>query len=238
MGRPRVEVLFYRLVSLDEGRDFSRATAWEGEVGGFDCRLDGGRLEARPRNDYPSTARAREALEPHLCAWELWAELGNGMRIQFTYAGAPGELTGVGTTVSTGFANLDSSYPWPSPKPLATSLLVEDLLGWVRQLREGRPMLIPTYLFLTRLEAEYGGRNQAAAELNVSWSVLDKLGKLSARNDPLHRRKVKGPPQPLTEAERRWIMAVLPRLTRHVAEQEARSNPSQLNMGDPELPPL
>jgi hypothetical protein len=82
------------------------------------------------------------------------------------------------------------------------------------------------------------GRARAAAALNVSEPVLQKLGGLAARNDPLHRRKVKGPPQLLTEAERRWIMAVLPRLTRRVAEIEAGSNPPQLNMGDPGLPPL
>jgi hypothetical protein len=99
-------------------------------------------------------------------------------------------------------------------------------------------MLIPADLFLTRLEAEHRGRAQAAAALNVSEPVLGKLGELAARNDPLHRRKVKGPPQPLTEAERRWLMAVLPRLTRHVAEIEAGSNPPQLNMADPDLPSL
>jgi hypothetical protein len=238
MSRPRGEVLFYTDVSLDEGRDFSRAPAWQGEVGGFDCRLDSGRMEARPQGHYPNTVRAREALKPHLRAWELSSELENGIRIQFKYAGAPGELAGAGTTVSAGAANLGGDwYPPPSSKPLATSRLVEDLLEQVRELRQGRPMLIPAGLFLTRLEAEYGGRDQAAAALNVSSPVLDRLGRLSARNDPLHRRKVKGPPQPLTEAERRWIMAVLPRLTRHVAEK-ADSNPPQLNMGDPELPPL
>jgi hypothetical protein len=150
MSSPRVEILFYTVVSVDEKRDFSQAPAWEGEVGGFDCRLDGGRLEARPRDHYRDTESANEALKPHLCAWELWSELDNGMRIQFRYAGSPGGLVAVGTTVSTGVANLGGDrYPPPSPKTLAISPLVEDLLGWVRELREGRPMLVLAYLFFT-----------------------------------------------------------------------------------------
>jgi len=44
--------------------------------------------------------------------------------------------------------------------------------------------------------------------------------------------------EPLTDAERRWIEVVLPRLTRQVAEIEAGSNPPKLTMGDPNLPRL
>jgi hypothetical protein len=131
-----------------------------------------------------------------------------------------------------------SSYPAPSPTLLAASTLVEELLGWVRDLRERRhPMLVTANLFLTRLLFEYGGLNRAAAALNVTPQVLRKLGELSAKNDPDERRKVKGPVVRLTEAERRWIDAVLPRLAVHVAEIAAGSDPPQLTMADPDLPP-
>lgn len=253
MSDSRVESLLYRFLSLDDRRDFSQAAAWEGDVGGFSCRLDGGDLKARPQDHYPNPQRAREVLEPHLRAWELWSELENAMRIQFKYAAAvvvdaasgavhveSVEPVAVGTTVSSGTVNTGGdSYPRPSPKALAPSPLVEELLGWVRELREGRQrMLVLAYLFFTRLTYEYGNEVRAAAELNMSKEVLVTLRMLAAKNDPQHRRKVKGEVQPLTNAERFWITVALPRITRHVAEVAAGSNPPRLNMGPPELPSL
>jgi hypothetical protein len=84
------------------------------------------------------------------------------MRIQFKYAAAlvvdaasgavnveSVEPVAAGTTVSSGIVHVGSdSYPRPSPKALAPSSLVEELLGWVRELREGRQrMLVLAYLF-------------------------------------------------------------------------------------------
>jgi hypothetical protein len=129
------------------------------------------------------------------------------------------------------------SYPLPSPKVLAPSALVEELLQWVRDLRQGRqPMLVLAYLILTRLEFEYGGRPQAATALNVAKPVLNTLGQLSARNDPNHRRKVKGPIARLAEAEREWILSVVPRLVEQAAAVASGSQPAQLTMAD--LPSL
>jgi hypothetical protein len=256
MSNPRVESLLYRFLSLDDRRDFSQAGAWEGDVGGFDCRLDGGDLKACPQAHYPTSQSAREVLEPPLRAWELWAELENATRIQFKYAAAlmvdaasgaahvesvePMEPMAVSTTVSSGTVNMGGdSYPRPSPKALASSPLIEELLGWVRELREGRQrMLVLAYLFFTRLTYEYGNEVRAAAELNMSKEILITLRRLAAKNDPQHRRKVKGEVQPLTNAERFWITVALPRITQHVAEVAAGSNSPKLNMGPPELPHL
>jgi len=252
MSNPRVESLVYRFLSLDDRRDFSQAAAWEGDVGGFSCRLDGGELKARPQDHYPNPQLAREALEPYLRAWELWSELENAMRIQFKYGGArvvdptsgatTAELVADSITQSSGLANLNlggDSYPRPSPKALATPPLVEELLGWVRELREGRQrMLVLAYLFFTRLTYEYGNEVRAAAKLNMSRKVLRTLRRLAAKNDPRHRRKIEGEIQPLSNAERFWITVALPRITRHVAEVAAGSNPPKLNMGPPELPSL
>ena len=130
-------------------------------------------------------------------------------------------------------------YPPPPSKDLATSPLVEELLGWVRDLREGRQrMLVLAYLLVTRLTYEYNGVVAAAAALKVSRQVLVTLRKLAAKNDPSERRKVVGPIQRLTDAERDWITAALPRVTRQVAEIEAGSSPPKLNMGPPDLPQL
>jgi hypothetical protein len=249
---PHVEVLYYKFTCLDEGHDFSHAAAWQGNLGGFDCQLADGQLEARPQAHWPDRQSARDALAPHLRAWVLWSELNAGVRIEFEAGGArvvdrtsgsvaveaQAGLAGAIAFDSTGVV-VHSSYPPPSSKPLAASTLVQELLGWVRDLRERRhPMLVTTNLFLTRLLFEYGGLDQAAAALNVTPQVLRKLGELSARNDPDERRKVKGPVVRLTEAERRWIQAVLPKLTVQVAEITAGFNPPKLTMADPDLPQL
>jgi hypothetical protein len=132
-----------------------------------------------------------------------------------------------------------SQYPPPPSKELATSPLVEELLGWVRDLREGRQrMLVLAYLFVTRLTYEYNTEAAAAAALKVSRQVLVTLRKLAAKNDPSERRKVAGPIQRLTDGERDWITAALPRVTRQVAEIDAGSSPPKLNMGPPDLPRL
>jgi hypothetical protein len=251
---PHVEVLYYEFTSLDEGHDFSQAAAWQGNLDGFDCHLANGQLEARPQAHYANAQSARDVLDPHLRAWVLWSELKNQVRIEFKAGGArvvdrtsgsvaveaQAALVGVIAFDATGVVG-HSSYPAPSPTLLAASTLVGELLGWVRDLRERRhPMLFIAYLFLSRLEWEYDGRDQAAKALNVSQRIFNTLGQLSEKNDPEERRKarVRRPVERLTEAERQWILAVLPRVTVHVAEIAAGSNPPQLTMADPDLPPL
>jgi hypothetical protein len=213
-------------------------------------------MEARPRADYTSADAARQALERHLRAWELWAELSNSIRVEFRYKSAQvvdrqstpdsisvaahAELAEVGMVANDVTVKLGhGEYPPPPSKELATSPLVEELLGWVRDLREGRQrMLVLAYLFVTRLTYEYNNEAAAAAALKVSRQVLVTLRKLAAKNDPSERRKVAGPIQRLTDAERDWITAALPRVTRQVAEIEARSSPAKLTMGPPDLPRL
>jgi hypothetical protein len=249
---PHVEVLYYKFTPLDEGHDFSQAAAWQGNLGGFDCHLADGQLEARPQAHYPNAQGARDVLEPHLSAWVLWSELKDRIRIEFKAGGARVVDRTSGAVAVEAQAALPmtialdataevghSSYPPPSPRPLAASTLVEELLGWVRDLRERRhPMLVTANLFQTRLLFEYGGVDRAAAALNVTPQVLRKVGELSAKNDPDERRKVAGPVVRLTQAEHGWILAVLPRLTVHVAEMATGSNAPQLTMADPDLPAL
>src|SRR4029453_11570207 len=80
---PRVERLSYEFRSLDERHDFSQAAAWQGDLEGFRCRLDRGMLEVRPRADYTSADAARQPVERHLRAWELWVELTDSIRVKF-----------------------------------------------------------------------------------------------------------------------------------------------------------
>jgi hypothetical protein len=256
---PRVDRLSFTFHSLDDRHEFSRAAAWEGELGGFRCRLHEGTLEAQPRANYADVRTALLALEPQLRTWELWIELESNLRTEFRYASA--QIVDTQSTPSTpGSGGIDlhvqfaesgqavdniiltvghSEYPPPPPRQLAISPLVEELLGWVRDLREGRQrMLVLAYLFVTRLTYEYNSEAAAAGALKVSRQVLVTLRKLAAKNDPSERRKVAGPIQRLTDAERYWITAALPRVTRQVAEIEAGSSPPTLTMGPPDLPRL
>jgi hypothetical protein len=55
--------------------------------------------------------------------------------------------------------------------------------------------------------------------------VLSTIGKLTARENPVHGRvygKAGGAAGPLTEAEVKWLEAVAPRLIRRAAEYEAK----------------
>lgn len=253
MQDPHVEVLYYEFLSLDSRHDYSHAAVWQGNLGGFNCHLAGGQLEARPQGHYPDLQSARDALEPHLRDWVFWAELNDSIRIAFVPGGArvvdrvSGDvaveaqaasavgIVGGNVTVSLGHG----SYPSPAPSNVSVSPLVSELMGWVRALRDRQhPMLVTANLFHTRLLDEYDGLDRAAVALNVTPQVLRKLGELSAKNDPVERRKVKGPVVPLTEAERQWILAVLPKLTLQAAKIAAGASPPQLNMADPGLPRL
>jgi hypothetical protein len=147
-------------------------------------------MEARPRAHYTSADAARQALERHLRAWELWAELTNSIRVQFRYKSAQvvdRQSTPDSRSVATHAEAAEavvvannatvklghSQYPGPPSNELATSPLVEELLGWVRDLREGRQrLLVLAYLFVTRLTYEYNSEAAAAAALKVSRQVL------------------------------------------------------------------
>lgn len=259
VNNPRVERLSFAFHSRDGRHDFSQAAPWDGDLGDFRCRLHRGTLEARPSVAYGDVDAARQALEPHLRAWELSLELDSNIRTEFRYTSA--QVAGSQSTTGSGSVDTHAelaevgvvadnlivtekhgAYPPPPPRQLATSPIIEELLGWVRDLREGRQrMLVLAFLCHGLLTFEYGGKDERAAakKLNVSANVLETLRKLSHKNDPKERRKVMGRKvELLTDAERGWIEAVLPRLTRHVAEIEAGSSPPKLTMGDPDLPHL
>lgn len=71
------------------------------------------------------------------------------------------------------------------------------------------------------VEQEFGGRDGAAAALNVSRNVFDKLGKLSGVDDPQEGRKVGGQQRSLTADEATWVRNALAGLTIRVGEASA-----------------
>lgn len=232
MNDPHVEWLRYDFLALDDRHDFTQAAPWTGQLGDFVCQLEAAALNARPLSHHGSEAGARDALEPYLRSWELHSELEDSVRIRFRFSAA--HVTDTRSTTDSSIRQIHvadetsvavadevslkvehKAFPAPANRPLANSLLLGELLQWLRDLREHRQrLLVPAYLILTRLEFEFGGRAEAARTLNVSNRVLSKLGELAERNDPSERRKVKGPVNPLTEGVGRWI---------HGGRPEARS---------------
>lgn len=248
---PHVELLSYDFVLQDTHHDFGSSEPWAGQLGDFDCRLEKGRLQATPQQHYVDVEPAREDLEPYLHAWELDSELEHGLRFRFRFSSAkvvdrdptPGSASvaaqGVATLTLVGGGKVQighSRYPAPPVQPVARSPLVDELMGWIWEMRTGHRLLVIAYLVLTRLEFEYGGRGEAASALNVTRSVLETLGRLGVKNDPTERRKVKGPISPLSPAEKEWIRAVLLRLVHQAAEVAAGAQPPAVTMAD--LPSL
>jgi hypothetical protein len=247
----RVDVLRYSFVADDEGEDYSAATAWEGELAGFRCRLADKVLEARPLRSFPDADTAREALEPRLHQWEVWSELQEQRRFRFRFSSAEVVDQQAESRVVSGTATLAigfratatgvvrrASYPAPPTMALAVSPLVEELLRWVRDLRAGRQrMLVLAYLCYTLLTYEFHGESEAAKAINVARNVLGTLSRLAHKNDPAERRKVLGrQPDPLTAMERTWILAAIPAITRQAALAAAGAPSAQLTMAD--LPSL
>jgi hypothetical protein len=233
MNKPHVEALAYAFHVRTPGHYFARAQAWEGHLGGFQCRLASGQLGAKPLEHFSSSTDARAALEPHLRSWEAHAELLRGVWIEFAFESAEVvdlepdsgrrevamEATVRGTaSISADIAVEHQEHPAP-PAAMAATPLVEVLRSRLRDIRYGREKLLAgAYYCLTRIEREYGGDKAASAALNVSRETFRELGRLTALNDPTQARKAAGVEQELTSDQDTWIRNVLARLIVRMGE--------------------
>jgi hypothetical protein len=228
--------------------DYSTALPVELTVDGFTLRLENQTLTATPTEEFPTEQAAREALEPFLKSWEIKADLVDGTLFRFHFQSCSVVQTDTQGRTHHVTANERShmtdmvvalsrdTFPEPAPYDLSDSRLVQDLLRCVKDAREGGYLLVNGYLLLTRLEFEYAGKPGASAAIGVAVQVLRKLGELSSVNDPVLRRKAKGPERPLSDAEKAWLGAALPRIVLNVAIVEAGGIPPPITMG--ELPAL
>lgn len=249
MNDPHVESLSYRFRVLDERHDYSAASAWHGQLDDFEAHLEGDTLVATPTPHFSSENEARAALEPLLRSWELRADLEDSIPIRFSFETAKavdrqptsGQIVvQINAASEISIANDlavrvgHASFPLPAHTLLAENGLVRDLLASVHDIRSREQrLLVGAYLFLTRLEYEFGGSLAAAAKgAAVSEPVLRKLSELSVVNDPSQRRKVKGPERQLSEAERMWLDEALRRITIQAAQIAAGGAPPQLTMAD------
>jgi hypothetical protein len=239
-GVAQVVEMHYRVRWLDDVRLAQGAPPLAVDLAGFECRLDGDTLTAKPRSQYPTVEDARTVLDPALHAWEAHCELDLGHRFSFTYSGCTiGDLLSPkqrAMAISDLMAMTDhlqvskvlGEFPPPDPSLVTESDFAYELrLRWRAQ-RDGRERLLSAgYAILTAIEQRNGGgnRGKAAGQIAVSQPLLNRLGELTAREDPQHGRAYgkhgaarRGS---LSQDEIRWLEAVIPRLLRRVMERDA-----------------
>jgi hypothetical protein len=254
MNNPHVVSLTYALKPGDEV-SYRNPPRLEFENALFTGVLDEGTLTLRPKDHYPSIFAARELADRFLRAWELDATLNGGRgSIAFEYRtgevidrdppppGSPQSIEVqcashalIGCQASVHVTR--SKYPDP-PEYFQFTPDVEVLWGRIEGYRLGRePLLSMAYFCLSWLERRMANsREDAALVLNAEKPVLGKLGELtSKRGDSSMARKASHSPQPLSDAERVWIIAALEKLLRNAGELGKRL-PPRITLKDlPEL---
>lgn len=206
---------------------------------------------------FAAEVEARAVVEPVLRAWELDADLRQGIgKLRFEFESAevidrtpmpPGRgnmyatLKGVGALTATGTVSTHvtlRAYPDP-PGEFRITPDAETLWNRYQGYREGRePLLGMAYFCLTVLTANGGGLPEAAAKYNIGERVLRKLGELtSVRGDPRTARKMTTPATPpLSGAEDAWIQETIKRIIWRVGDQRSLASLPPITMAD--LPPL
>lgn len=243
MGDRRVERLTYE-VKWQGPHRVSSDDRLRAELPGFACSLEKGTLVAEPIASFASPESARAELEPHLRDWEVEWELLESLPIRFDYQGAQlvdAEDATAHMISLDGGIGVDAVVSiegdrWPVAPALRakSSALVQSLLARWHDVLQGRErLLVGANWILTTLERELGGRQGVADRLNISMAAVRKLGELAARNDPVHGRKGRGDPAPLTGEEIGWVNELLRHLVTLAAQNEAgQVPPRQLTMDD------
>lgn len=252
MNDPHVTQLTYRIHWIDAGHSVAAdAPKLDVVLAGFNCELFNGRLTARPQQHYPDADSAAAELEPPLRAWEAEAELENGLGMEFVFEAAavtdlaitPGTISAsaIGSSFTTGTASIALTlpeYPQPSRNMKEETSLGHSLrMRWRSYLLHRESMLAAAYWILTRIQQNFGGRQAAAHELNVSSLVLGMLGRLTTIDDPVLGRKAGGGERRrLTQHEIDFVRTVTPRLILRVNELAMGRPASQLSIRMP--PPV
>ncbi len=256
MAEYRVTALHYRFVSETDLDIFTNAAPWSGPAGSFACTLSDDALTAIPSVEFRDRETAKQALEPHLRAWEQEALLSpHAYRIRFEYERSDVEEMNPQPRSVTVFpepVRITVTVPapiitrgnreYPAVDPLFVRTPLTDLLtGRLRRTRDGAETWPAfAYFVLTTLVVEFGGpspgRSRAAKAMAVDPAVLTKLGAITARPDPAIGRKAAKNPVLITKPEQAWMEAVVVRLIRRVGEHAAGGPLAPITMAD--FPPL
>lgn len=259
----------YHVVSLTyQLRQFDNITysnpppiSWQTEV--FDGKLEDGVLVCEMKAHFASQPEARQAVEPHLRAWEVNAALERN-RDEFVLdfnrsliidrspppTGTnimPSILVTDSATLSGELVTVTREYiKYPVP-PQRFRLTPDAATLWHRygMYLDGRePLLSMAYFCLTVLEVAASSlegkssRKKAAAKYNISYPVLEKIGRLSGERGTFEtaRKAESVSGGPLTDQEHNWLIEAIKTLIRRVGEHEPGSSLPQITMAD--LPPL
>ena len=255
MPDPHVVELRYR-IGTDSIVTFDGPPPVEDETSEFRLRLENGIAHFRLKEHFSSVEAARSAVDKYIRAWEIDVALEHeGLGMNFVFEDAevidrnplpPGSYQAV-----MGIARMEMSglpvtlhitwglYPKP-PGLFRVSPDVETLWQRYEGYRKGQePLLAMAYFCLTAIEASAGGRDEAAKSLQISITVLKKLGDLTAnRGDEKTARKVL-PGHALTALSQReaaWIEAAIKVIIRRVGETLSGQSLPLITMGD--LPKL
>ena len=250
---PRVAVLTYRILA-DDHYDYPRSAKLDGELRGFRFELRHHKAAFVPLERIRSEDEARALLEPQLRAWTLDAALRHGpgsLRFEFVASHVQKAAPPPGVVEATGHALLSirglkmniiqgfATHPGP-PQDFAVDEYVQ-ILGELFLLARGTPktVLYMAYSMTTCLEEYFGGLAGASKRLAISKPVLETVERLSnSRGTGVEARKFNaGKRDPLTAAEREWLLLRMETIVRRAGAAAAGAPVGKtITLGEVPLP--
>ena len=222
------------------------------QLGDFAVTPDGTTLTVVPNVEFDSVEEARNAFEPLLADLEVeWDLKGFPITIELATAHTVTVVDGqeqrhalvLGSAVNvTATMSVEATVAFEAPTGAYRATPIVDMLRhrWLSNARRvNEPPASAAYALVTLLERLYGGRQGAAEKLNVSRAVLDKVGRLSAKSDPLHGRKFGTSSfEELHPIEIGWLRDFIEKVGKRTASVESGHAPAApITMADlPTLP--
>jgi hypothetical protein len=204
------------------------------------CVADAHGLSAEPFDDFDDAAEAHSALLPALEAWSATSELIDITPLAFELQGSSFEDIGPDgqdgasitahammetITFTDVVAVAKNRLPLPHDDirkegPVAAQLRCR----WRNVVRGTESPIMVAYFIQTTIEEHVGRPEDVPDALNISTKVWKKLSRLASTEDPVHGRKAKARPGPLTDADVHWIRYACPLIIRRVLEYQAEAD--------------
>ena len=252
MNDPHVAALHYRINHADT-TDYDNAPTLEHQEAEFSIRIEKGKATTTMKGYYATSEAARALVEPFLRAWELSAALVDASdNFEFVFEaseivdrepasgviGAGGAGMAGQSTLSAYARTKRGKYPDP-PVRLTCDADVDLIFECYRRYCAGhRSLSDACYFCLTVLERAAGSRRDAAAHFGIDFSVLTKIGELTAQKGGREARKISGAGVDFTSAERTWLHQAMKMLARRAAEVAYDPTANQNYIGIGHLPPI
>ena len=265
MNDPHVKAIHY-LIEHDDSVDYRDVAPLVFEDDLFRVKAEKLEVVFEPKNHYATKEEARNAVEGLVRRWEFEAALrARSSEFRLVYARVdiidrnpspppPGVVTLGPVTSRAGapktrarLTNVAAGYPAPPQGPAIDpddpdAAFMLHRLDLYRQGREpiaGVANFCLTVLESSALRAAGGGGNKrksAAKHYRIAWTVLEKVGMLSARKGGPVARKAEGRGDPFTQEETRFLEAAVAAFVRRAAERVADPNGNLPVITMPDLP--